>query len=87
MAKQKGNNDLSPRVSPSFWYLSGSNINNMYLLTKWEGRTEKIFDFDSRSDQDVRTERREVLTSRPRAKCFSLRSDLAPSISLYHTTT
>ena len=53
-------------------------INNMYLLTEWEGRMGKYLALG----QGIRTERRKVRTSWPRAKYFPVRPDLTQSISI-----
>ena len=50
----------------------------MYLLTEWEGRTEKYL----AQGQGVRTEHSEVRTSWPRAKYFPVRPNLTQSISI-----
>ena len=55
-----------------------SPLNNMYLLTEWEGRTGKYL----ARGQGVRSERSEVRTSWPRAKYFPERPDLTQSISI-----
>ena len=54
------------------------NMNNMYLLTEWEGRTGKYLG----RGQDVRTERSEVRAFWPRAKYFPVRPDLTQPISI-----
>ena len=52
--------------------------NTMYLLTEWEGRTEKYL----ARGHGVRTERSEVRAPWPRAKYFPVRPDLTQSISI-----
>ena len=50
----------------------------MYLLTEWEGRTEKYLG----RGHGVRTERSEVRAPCPSAKYFPVRPDLTQSISI-----
>ena len=68
-------NSPNHRFPSEFRFLT---VNNMYLLTEWEGRTGKYL----ARGHGVRTERSEVRAPWPRAKYFPVRPDLTQSISI-----